>query len=280
MKKTEIEMNIVKIGGSTAQQMFQYAFYLELCRHDARACLDVPAGHWIKSQFKLPYFLEASPEQLGHFGKGGVVNRLKSIFGNVPGDVFKEPQGMPFDAKIFDKTDTYLDGDWISPRYFESVAQEVRDAFSVPEKKLPASSKSMINMLSQGKTVAVHVHEPKDKSNTCTPDYYNWAIANVLSFIPKAHFYVFTTAVEWAKAFLDFQGAAVDFVGYPADKETSLLPYLYHAEHNIMAATLISWWAAWLNAHDDKIVIAPDKWPKNVDYPDLVPLHWTTIPTT
>ena len=62
-------MNIVKISGSTAQQMFQYAFYLELCRHDAHARLDVPQDKWIKYRFKLPHFLVATPEQLAHFGK-------------------------------------------------------------------------------------------------------------------------------------------------------------------------------------------------------------------
>lgn len=273
-------MNIVKIGGSTAQQMFQYAFYLELCRHDAGARLDVSSKRWIKSQFKLPYFLEATSEQLAHFGKGGLINRMKSFWGKERGEVLLEPPMMPYCAKIFDKIDTYFDGSWVSPRYFQNVAQEVCETFSVPENKLPASSKAMIAMLSRKGTVAVHIHRPGDKNNTCTPDYYNWAIANVLSAVPKAHFYVFTTDVEWSKTFLNFQGAAADFVVYPADKETSLLPYLYRAEHNIMAATLISWWAAWLNAHADKIVIAPDRWPKNLDYPDLIPIYWITIPTT
>ena len=60
-----------------------------------------------------------------------------------------------------------------------------------------------------------------------------------------------------------------------------MLPYLYHASHHIVCNTLVSWWAAWLNANPDKIVVAPDKWlPGRETPPDLVPLYWSVVPTT
>ena len=42
-------MNIVKISGSPAQQMFQYAFYYALLQHDPEARLHVPSEKWINS---------------------------------------------------------------------------------------------------------------------------------------------------------------------------------------------------------------------------------------
>ena len=150
----------------------------------------------------------------------------------------------------------------------------------MPEKVLPSSMASMLNMLKQGKTVAMQVHEPNGADNTSTPDYYNWAIANILSTFNNPHFYVFTTDIDWVKANVNFQGAKVEIVAYPAAAETSLLAYLFRARHIVMANRLVSWWAAWLNANDDKIVIAPQKWAKNADYPDLYPIYWTQIPTT
>ncbi len=274
-------MNIVKISGSTAQQMFQYAFYLELHQHDSEARLDVPDGKWIQAQFRLPYFLKATPEQLARFGRGSLKSRLLSKLKKTDGIVFKETAELRYNKKIFDKTDTYFDGNWQSEKYFQSAAQEIREAFSVPAKLLPARSQSMVNMLDQGKTVVMHIHNPQSKECTCTPDYYNWAIASVLAAESQAHFYVFTTSVDWAKEHLNFQGAKHDIVGYPASSETSLLPYLYHARHHVICNTLISWWAAWLNPNPDKIVIAPDVWtPGAAPNPDLIPLYWSTIPTT
>ncbi|MCI5981132.1 MAG: alpha-1,2-fucosyltransferase [Sodaliphilus pleomorphus] len=274
-------MNIVRINGTTAEQMFQYAFYLALHTHDDQARLDVPDGKWIQSLFRLPYFLKATPEQLARYGRGNLKSRLFSKFKKTDGIVFKEPEGWRYNKEIFDKTDTYFDGRWLSEQYFQTVAPEIRDAFSVPARVLPEQSRKMVNMLSQGKAVSVHVHNPGSKSCTCTPDYYNWAIASVLASERQAHFYVFTTHVDWVRAHIDFQGAKHEIVGYPADKETSLLPYLYHASHHIVCNTLVSWWAAWLNANPDKIVVAPDKWlPGRETPPDLVPLYWSVVPTT
>lgn len=273
-------MNIVKISGSPAQQMFQYAFYYALLLHDPEARLHVPSEKWINSRFHLPRFVEASADDLKQFGKGSIGSRMMSMFRKAAGEVVTEPQDHRFVADLLEKKDAYFDGQWLSPRYFASVEDDIRAAFSVPEKVLPSSMASMLNMLKQGKTVAMQVHEPNGADNTCTPDYYNWAIANILSTFNNPHFYVFTTDIDWVKANVNFQGAKVEIVAYPAAAETSLLAYLFRACHIVMANRLVSWWAAWLNANDDKIVIAPQKWAKNADYPDLYPIYWTQIPTT
>ena len=271
-------MNIVKISGSVAQQMFQYAFYYALLQHDAEARLHVPQGKWISSRFQLPRFRVAQADDLKPFGKAGWANRVLGKMKKMPGEICTDPLDGKFDATLLHKTNTYFDGQWLSPRYFEAVAADIKRAFVVPEKALPASSASMLHMLQQGKTVVMQVHEPGSADNTCTPDYYNWAIANILSTFHHPHFYVFATDIEWVKTHINFQGAKAELVQYPAEAETSLMAYFCHAQHIIMANRLVSWWAAWLTENDDKIVIAPQKWAKNVDYPDLLPIHWTQIP--
>ncbi|MCQ2290511.1 MAG: alpha-1,2-fucosyltransferase [Muribaculaceae bacterium] len=273
-------MNIVKISGSPAQQMFQYAFYYALLQNDPDARLHVPSEKWINSRFHLPRFVEATPNDLRPFGKGSLGARVVSIFKKPLSEIITEPADHRFVGDLLNKKDTYFDGEWLSPRYFASVEDDIKKAFSVPEKVLPSSSTSMVNMLKQGKTVVIQVHEPNSADNTCTADYYNWAVANILSTFHNPHFYVFTTDIEWVKQNINFQNAKVEIVQYPAETETSLLAYFIRARHIIMANRLVSWWAAWLNANDDKIVIAPQKWAKNADYPDLMPIHWTLIPTT
>ena len=271
-------MNIVKICGDPAQQMFQYAFYYALLQHHPEARLHVAEPKWIDARFRLPRFIMAEEADLKPFGMGSLMNRMFAKLKTPAGNICHEPLDHRFDADLLKQTDTYFAGEWLSPRYFEAVADDLKRAFAVPEKALPASSASMLHMLQQGKTVAMHVHEPESALSTCTPDYYNWAIANILSTFRHPHFYVFTTNIEWVNAHINFQGAKVEMVQYPASAETSLMAYLYRASHVIMANRLVSWWGAWLTDNDDKIVIAPQKWAKNADYPDLLPIHWTQIP--
>lgn len=274
-------MNIVKIDGDVPQQMFQYGFYLQLLRHDPEARLHVPHGRWIKTMFRLPRFLEADKAQLRHFGMdGSLKSTLLSLAGKVPGRIVEEDGGHAYDGSVQTLTDTYFDGQWLSPRYFADVASDLREAYTVKARQLPHSMHRVMDMLNHPGTVALHIHQPGDKRNPCTPDYYNWAIASVLASEPKARFYVFTSDLDWAKENLQFQGQQAEFVAYPADKQVQLLPYLHCANHIITAATLTSWWSAWLNSHDDAMVIAPDPWSKTGDCPDLIPPEWTTIPTT
>jgi hypothetical protein len=52
-----------------------------------------------------------------------------------------------------------------------------------------------------------------------------------------------------------------------------------HCSHNIIANSSFSWWGAWLNKNEKKVVIAPANWFKNGprDLQDLIPKTWNTI---
>lgn len=60
------------------------------------------------------------------------------------------------------------------------------------------------------------------------------------------------------------------------------LVYMSLCNHNIIANSSFSWWGAYLNEWNDKIVCRPSKWfnDPNIDTCDLCPSSWKTIQIT
>ncbi|MBL0192364.1 MAG: alpha-1,2-fucosyltransferase [Saprospiraceae bacterium] len=84
--------------------------------------------------------------------------------------------------------------------------------------------------------------------------------------------------MEWAKSNikLGFETFFVDINNATTDYED--LRLMYSCKYNIIANSTFSWWGAFLNQNEDKIVIAPEKWynDKNneISFEDFIPQDW------
>lgn len=91
---------------------------------------------------------------------------------------------------------------------------------------------------------------------------------------------IFSDDIEWCKNNLNFipEGKIIE-----GNNEIIDLIVMSKCQHNIIANSTFSWWAAYLNQNSNKKVICPDKWfndhseVSDFVYEDLIPNNWIKI---
>jgi hypothetical protein len=163
-----------------------------------------------------------------------------------------------------------LSGYFQSERYFDNCKELVREAFTPTEPE--------DETLFRG-TCGVHVRRTDylkfgDCYTLLGPDYYYQAAEKV----PAEKFVVFSDDLKWCHENLKdsrflITDLAPDYVDFRM---------LMAMDHQIIANSSFSWWAAWMNDNPDKVVVAPKNWfgPKlSPTHPidDLIPKGWVLI---
>lgn len=154
--------------------------------------------------------------------------------------------------------------------YFQGYESEVRDLFG-----------DGIGYLSQ---VGIHIRrgynpinpeEPKYSDNPfyvnlCETDYYERAMA----LFPNETFLVFSDDPEWCKnKFKENTNVQVMERGDDIDD----FNLFASCKHQIIANSSWSWWGAFLNPNESKIIIAPKQWYSDGIERTKVPSTWQRI---
>ncbi|MFM2292543.1 MAG: hypothetical protein RIS29_2356, partial [Bacteroidota bacterium] len=110
-------------------------------------------------------------------------------------------------------------------------------------------------------------------------EYYKRAVDLICDKVENPVFYVFSNDIEWVKEKFVFLGDSMTIVDHNQGEKSYLdLVLMSNCKHNICANSSFSWWGAWLNQNQDKIVIVPEKWFKDKSYVnstyDLIPTEW------
>lgn len=115
-----------------------------------------------------------------------------------------------------------------------------------------------------------HLHEDM------SANYYVKAIEYFRNLNQNLKFKIFSDDILWCETQAIFLGEDMEFV-YGSEMDD--LNNMASCEHNIIANSSFSWWAAYLNPNPNKIVIAPAKWfadPANEQFIGI-PKSWIRI---
>ncbi len=273
-------MIIAELVGGLANQMVIYSAAKALAEH-LQVELKVDTSKLEKDK-KRKYALHhlntnveiASPKEIDSIcqkSNSWLINKIKKKIrkkcnGNAFG-IYKEPS-VSFDTNFFSlKDNTYIRGNFINNKYFDSIAKILRHEFQV---STPLNNKTIEIMSSISSTNSVSIHirrgdyanEPKtNQIHGLTPlSYYKNAIKLINEKIPSPSYYVFSDDIAWAKDNLA-EIQEMHFIDHTnADTAYEDLYMMSHCQHNILANSGFSYWGAWLNRNANKLVVSPKQW--------------------
>ena len=176
------------------------------------------------------------------------------------------------------------DGYWQSEKYFIDIRETLLNDFHFPlgEKKLQLISERM----KHENAISVHIRRGDylDEKvngrygNICTKEYYKKAIQMIKRKINHPIFYFFSDDIEWVKANIYIENGTYikknDFDDFHDWYDMYLMTI---CKHNVIANSSFSWWGAWLNQNETKMVIAPHKWINGCELPDICPQEWIRL---
>ena len=284
-------MIIIEISGGLGNQMFQYALGQKFISMGKEVKYDLSFYNdrvQTLRQFELDIFdLDcpvASNSELSRFGKGNSLkSRLKQKIGWDKEKIYEENLDLGYQPRIFELDDIYLSGYWQSELYFKDIREQILSIYRLPEEMNEKSRKFLLR-IKEDNSVSIHVRRGDylNKENyrvyggICTNCYYKKAIEYMRKSIDNPKFYIFTNDSEWAK--MQFKENDMEVVECNNRNNSYLDMFLMSScKANIIANSTFSWWGAWLNSGQEKLVIAPKKWFNNHEINDIVCESWIKI---
>lgn len=176
----------------------------------------------------------------------------------------------------------YLAGYWQHAEYLEPIREQLLTELSLlPEYAIPAAH-PLLQKLTQTEIAAVHFRRgdyAKTMHGILDQSYYVNALKELLKQKPKIELYVFSNDIDWVKEQVAFE-VPVTYVS----EEHGLEDYqefdlMRRCQHQIIANSTYSWWAAWLNQYPEKLLFAPKRWlqASEQDASAIIPPTWKLI---
>ena len=273
-------MKIVNILGGLGNQMFVYAMYLALkeahpnediyiCKRSYKGYplhngyelgnvfgADAPeASLWQLVKIAYPYWNYRTWQLMRHF----FPKRSCMLSGT---------EDIPFDYEnVTRKEDGFYDGYWQNENNFLPIRDKILEVFSFPQFN-DKRNIELAELITNKRAVSCHVRRGdylKDPLyGVCTSEYYVKAIDEIKRKVSPDLYCVFSDDIKWCKENLgEIIGKDKEIVFVDWNKgENSFrdMQLMSLCNHNIIANSSFSWWGAWLNNHDDKVVVAPNIW--------------------
>ena len=276
-------IRVVVFNGGLGNQMFQYAFYLQLKQLYPRSlfAFDLKQAQRCHYGYELDkVFNITSSSQIEEYQK----LKKHSLRCLVRLHLVEQRNCLEYDSSVLKRRFFYYtryDGYWQSEKYFLDAADAVRTSFVFNESLLNNATKDFSKLLMSGNYVSVHIRrgdylKQPEVFGLCSDEYYLRAIEYIKEKTEYPRFVFFSDEIEWVKKKYNEEGSV--YVDWNQGNESWQDMYLMtQCKHHIIANSSFSWWGAWLNPRDEKIVVAPQQWFATSPNYDVLPENWYVV---
>ena len=280
----------IKLSGGLGNQMFQFAAGYSIAKkYNVKLSLNLRRfnrrqdhnGFELQKVFNIysKVSILNNPENFTFINFKEILSKIDITYSN-----FKE-QYFHYTNEILDvPKHCRLNGYWQSELYFKSYAQEIREIFSFIN-KLDKKNLLIANDIKKNNSISIHIRrgdfllKRNNNHNIDLKDYYLKAIDKSSKCFKNPKYFIFTDDPLWVTEnfILDYSYIIVD-VNY-GTKSFFDMHLMSLCKSNIIANSSFSWWSAWLNNNEDKIVYAPKDWfnDKSICTDHLIPNSWNIL---
>lgn len=287
-------MIVVRLMGGLGNQLFQYAagrhlaYLNETTLYLDTTFLDTPEAGTIPRNYELGAFsIEAQIAgdallREFHSSKFSKKERVLTHLLSYGKNKKYKFDNYGFDPHLLElRGNYYIRGYFQSEKYFKAIEELIRKELTIKEAFIPKDA-ALISRIENSTSVAIHIRRgdyirniaSMDAHGVCSKDYYAKSIESLKKELGEdLHFFLFTDDESWVRKEMRWEINCTLISGKTSIEDFYLMSVCKHA---VIANSTFSWWAAWLNKHEDKKIILPKHWTSNLQTEaiELKPKNW------
>jgi predicted small secreted protein len=185
---------------------------------------------------------------------------------------------------INSKTRIYMEGFFQSWEIIKPIKNILINDFEF-HLPLPLNIQNILTNIQKCNSVSIHLrcgdYLTSKTLNICSPTYYENSVRYFYKIFRDAVFFIFCDDLNYVKSNIAFiENYYIIDTSNEMKSDYYDLFLMTKTKHNIIANSTFSWWGAFLNTNDEKIVIAPQQWfaDNSLTTDEICPPEWIRIP--
>ncbi|MCK9273189.1 alpha-1,2-fucosyltransferase [Candidatus Gracilibacteria bacterium] len=264
-------MIIVKISGGLGNQLFQYAFGLFLENSSKEKVLFDVSFYKKNKERKLEIEILITDRKIE-------VGIFRKIFFKILNLYYQQENAFTFVDYEKVKSKKYLDGYWQNINYINPIETDLL-------KKISILNLNNSEIYSEKNSTSVHIRKAdyvgNEDVNICDRTYFSKAMDLIKSKTGCKTFLIFSDDISEAKEMFlknELKGCEIIFIEPQKENPARDMFSMSLCQNNIISNSTFSWWSAFLNNNDKKIVISPKVWNrKALNEINLIPKKYITL---